>query len=177
MRTSRAAVALALLLASAGAWAQEKETEKDKEKEKKPPAQKVYTNEDLAVHHPPGSPSPKPGSSPSPVAPQGASPSADPRSREEVAWRLRAARAREAVRLAERKVAEARQKAESLVVDVNPIEGTSDPFRQQSLEQQRAQAAGELSEANKALERVQKAWDDLQEEARRAGVPPGWLRE
>ena len=171
----RITAALILLLAAGAAGAQQ--TDKDKEQEKdrqKPPPAKVYTNDDLK-HHSSSPPAPK-GAPAAPPASTSTRPT-DPRSPEEIAWHTRAQRAREVVRAAERDAAEAQRKVNGLVVDANPMERTSDPYRQQSLEAQRAKAADDLKKAQAALDAANKAWEALQEEARRANVPPGWLRD
>ena len=44
------------------------------------------------------------------------------------------------------------------------------------IERNRQRALGELDRLKKAIEGGKKAIADLEEEARRASVPPGWLR-
>jgi SMC interacting uncharacterized protein involved in chromosome segregation len=44
------------------------------------------------------------------------------------------------------------------------------------IEQNRQKALGELARLQKEVEKDTKAIADLEEEARRAGAPPGWLR-
>lgn len=51
-----------------------------------------------------------------------------------------------------------------------------DPAQRAQIEQQRAQALSELDNLKKALKTANDTIDNIQEEARRAGVPPGWLR-
>lgn len=51
-----------------------------------------------------------------------------------------------------------------------------DPAQKQKLAQQRLQALAELDRLNKQVLADQKAIADIQEEARRQGVPPGWIR-
>ena len=51
-----------------------------------------------------------------------------------------------------------------------------DPAQRAGLERDRQKAVGELSRLKQQVEDGRKAIADLEEEARRAGVPPGWLR-
>jgi len=51
-----------------------------------------------------------------------------------------------------------------------------DPAQRAVIEQNRNKSLADLSRTQKAIVDDQKAIADLQEEARQAGVPPGWLR-
>src|SRR5262245_28464594 len=51
-----------------------------------------------------------------------------------------------------------------------------DPAQKRMLEQDRIKAIAELERLKQAVPNDKKAIDNLLEEARRAGVPPGWLR-
>jgi hypothetical protein len=51
-----------------------------------------------------------------------------------------------------------------------------DPAQRDVIERDRLRAIAELDRLKKAIPNDKKAIDDLLEEARRAGVPPGWLR-
>lgn len=51
-----------------------------------------------------------------------------------------------------------------------------DPVQKRAIEADRVKALGELARLNKAILDDQKAIADLEEDARRAGVPAGWLR-
>ena len=51
-----------------------------------------------------------------------------------------------------------------------------DPAQRAVIERDRQKAVAELNRLKEALVADKKALDDLAEEARRAGVPPGWLR-
>ena len=52
----------------------------------------------------------------------------------------------------------------------------SDPAQRSTIERDRQKALGELEGVRQSLQKNKKAIADLQEEARRAGVPAGWLR-
>jgi hypothetical protein len=51
-----------------------------------------------------------------------------------------------------------------------------DPAQRAVIEKNRQTAIAELGRLKDKIKKDQKAIDDFQEEARRAGVPPGWLR-
>lgn len=51
-----------------------------------------------------------------------------------------------------------------------------DPIQRDQIERDRSRAVVELERLKKAIEQDRKAIADLEEEARRAGVPAGWLR-
>ena len=52
----------------------------------------------------------------------------------------------------------------------------ADPAQRAVIERDRQRAVAELDSLNKALKADQKALADFDEEARKASVPPGWLR-
>ncbi len=52
----------------------------------------------------------------------------------------------------------------------------ADPVQRAGIERDRLQALAELSRLQKEIKDTQKALGDFDEEARKAGVPPGWLR-
>jgi hypothetical protein len=51
-----------------------------------------------------------------------------------------------------------------------------DPVQRAAIARERQRSLDELDRLKKAIEDDKKAISDLEEEARRAGVPPGWLR-
>ena len=51
-----------------------------------------------------------------------------------------------------------------------------DPVQRNKIESDRQKAIDELERLKKNIEQDRREIDDLEEEARRAGVPPGWLR-
>jgi hypothetical protein len=58
----------------------------------------------------------------------------------------------------------------------NEYTNQADPLQQASIATERQTAVAELDRVNKQIADDKKALADLQEEARRAGVPSGWLR-
>lgn len=93
--------------------------------------------------------------------------------KDEAYWRKRMTDAREQLQR-NRLFAEALQsRINALTTD---FVNRDDPFQRAQIAQQRQEALAELDRVQRDIENNSKALDDLQEEARRAGVPPGWLR-
>jgi len=95
----------------------------------------------------------------------------------EASWRARATAARQRVEAAERNVADLEKKGASpgLVVNRVPcvhVEGMGE----QQKDCYESSASDPLGAARAELDAARKAMDDLQDSARRSGVPPGWLR-
>ena len=70
--------------------------------------------------------------------------------------------------------------AEALQVRINALTtdfvNRDDPVQKSKIEQDRIKALAELDRLKKAITDDKKALSDLDEEARKAGVPPGWIR-
>lgn len=70
--------------------------------------------------------------------------------------------------------------AEAMQTSINSLSADfvnrDDPAQRAVIEQKRQRAVGELDRLTKAIADGKKAIADLEEEARRAAVPPGWLR-
>lgn len=70
--------------------------------------------------------------------------------------------------------------ASALQVQVNSLTNDfinrDDPAQRSVIEQNRQTALSELGRLQKEIEKGKKAVADLEDEARRAGAPPGWLR-
>ena len=93
---------------------------------------------------------------------------------EEAGWRNRAGAARETVRTADAEVTRLQDEAARIANRILMSTDTNEILRLRA-EQQKVQAS--LEAARAGLDAARKALDDLQEEARRAGVPVGWVRE
>ena len=93
--------------------------------------------------------------------------------RDEAYWRNRIAEA-EASRARAALMADALQnRADGLWTQFTAID---DPARQRVVERQRNDALAALETARVELEAAERTIGQIREEARRAGVPPGWLR-
>ena len=143
---------------------------------------KVYTNDNLRPDiTPAGSPASPNGSPAVPSAPAAPAPSANPAAgdaaagevKDEAYWRNRMSGARSAVERS-RIFADALQsRINALTTD---IVNRADPAQRAQLELERQRAVAELDRVKKEIADGTKAIADLEEEARKAGVPPGWLR-
>ena len=143
---------------------------------------KVYTNQDLASVPPPAAPAETTADAPVEEAkPEGAADTAKPAADADAAAEVRdqaywSGRAKELRTQLERDQAF----AEALQSRINALntdfENRSDPAQRSLVEQDRNRALAELERLRQAIETDQKAIADLDEEARRAEVPPGWLR-
>jgi hypothetical protein len=166
-------------------------------KRKRKKATKVYTDEDLKQRAPAASPSPGASTSRGSGAARGESggdfgsegggregggreggeggPAGGDRG-DEAYWRSQVESRLGAIRAAQQQVEAIQNRLNALNSDLLPG-GAADPFRQETLEAEKAKARQELEEAKLQLERAEDAFQELEEEARRKGVPPGWVRE
>jgi hypothetical protein len=94
----------------------------------------------------------------------------------EAYWRERATERRREVGRAEQRVPPLEQRVADLRNDRNPT-NVMDPNREQNRQAQLAQAIADLERAKGDVERAKQALTDLEEDARRKSIPPGWLRE
>lgn len=94
---------------------------------------------------------------------------------DEAAWRSQAEQRRAAIRTAERRVQALQAQIDALAADLAPT-NVMDPFRLQTIADQKAKAMKDLDAAREDLARARSSLAELEEEARRKGVPPGWLR-
>ena len=144
---------------------------------------KVYTNDDLrgglrlttgratAVPEPDSSP-PSDGVTSESSDPQGA-PDPDAEDRDEDYWRDRIASARDDMRRAELMAAALQNRADGLWAE---FIARDDPVQRSEIGQNRNDALQELQRTEAEADRLRQEILDIQEEARRSGIPPGWLR-
>jgi hypothetical protein len=140
-------------------------------KQRKGTPAKVYTNDDLKESHDASEQKAAAPAAPAPEAPA-PTPTMDPSQR----WRRDGKQRREAVTRAEAKVAAIQARIDALMLDLNPT-NVGDPNRLQTIEAEKAKALADLETAKEELAQARQGVEDLEEEARKAGVPPGWLRE
>ena len=149
---------------------------------------KVYTNADLrggGRSTPPPVPpaSAEPPQSPEPGAQADTAPPADPKttsqetaaapSKNEAYWRDRITQARTDVDRTRTYLDALQSRINALTTD---FVNRDDPAQRTVIESDRRKALSELNRLESEFDKQVKAIDDIQEEARRAGVPPGWLR-
>jgi hypothetical protein len=174
-----ALIVAAPLLLSAQGLATVAKQEEDRRKAIKA-AGKVYTNDslkpDITASIPPTSPSNTSASAPTEERalqpPAGETPP-DGDAKTEEYWRSRMGAARSALERS-RIFADALQsRLNALSTD---IVNRDDPAQRQQLELERSRAQAEMDRVKKEMTQQEKAIAEIEEEARRAGVPPGWLR-
>jgi hypothetical protein len=152
--------------------------EEERRKGVKSPA-KVYTNKDLGAPIQGGSPDSAPVAS---GASSGASKEAvgaaddkakDGPGKDQAYWSKRKKDLQDAL-------SRGRTQADAMQSRINALTADfashDDPAQRATIERDRQQALSELAHLQQDLKDNQKALTDLDEEARKAGVPPGWLR-
>jgi chromosome segregation ATPase len=121
-------------------------------------------------------PTPRPASSsesePGGPAEQGTSRSS---AEAEEGWRSRATALRDSISNAEKTIPEIEDRIAGLRNDRNPT-NLMDPNREQHRQAEIAKAQAELEAVKAGLETSRQALASLEEEARRKGIPSGWLR-
>jgi hypothetical protein len=183
-----AALLLACLALPAGARAQSlvdvARAEEARRKSVKAPA-KVYTNGDLLAAEvgnsgaAPAAPSAlaaaADGAKPADAAKADTAKPATPEEskKDEKYWKTRMAAAREAADHDKVLLDALQSRVNALTTD---FVNTSDPAQRALVETNRKTALGEMERLTKDLEKQNKTMAETQEEARKANVPPGWLR-
>jgi hypothetical protein len=145
--------------------------EQARRKTVKTPA-KVITKKDL----PPSAQNPPPPAAPAPAATKidetkPPEPKAD--EKDETWWKNRINQVREELRRNE-------VFAEALQTRINSLStdfvNRDDPFQRAKIGEDRDKSLAELSRVKAEIVNAKKQIEDIEEEARKAGVPPGWLR-
>ena len=156
--------------------------EEVRRKQVKTPA-KVYTNEDLRGDAtPPTAPSSPQADSPaSPAAPASAKDqpkqddkgATDDPKKTEAYWKDRLSKSRSDLDRAKTFAEALQSRINALTTD---FAARSDPAQRAQIGTDRQKAIAELDRVKKEIEADTKAIADIQEEARKAGVPAGWVR-
>jgi hypothetical protein len=167
-----AALTLLLALPTAPAIAQSLgEVAARTNKERKGTSTKVYTNDDLRDART-AEERAATAAAPAAAEPPAPPPTMDPAAR----WQRDAKARRAAIARAEATVAAVQARIDALTLDRDPS-NVLDPNRMQNRDAERTKALQELDAAKEALAKARQDLEDLEEEARKASVPPGWLRE
>jgi hypothetical protein len=151
--------------------------EEVRRKQVKQPA-KVITNKDLrpVTTPPPPPPAAEPPAPPADdAAPAGeaAPDEAQQREQDEQAWRRKMADARQALERNQMYADALQSKINALWADFT---ARDNPVQRAQIEIERQKALAEQERVKAEIGAQKKAIADLEEEARKAGVPPGWLR-
>ena len=142
------------------------------------PGVKVYTNDDLGGTAATGAAPVAPATA-SGTTPKGADP-AKPAGDKAVDPAKTQAYWKDRVTTIQQSLARNKLLLEALQVQVSGMNAefliTDDPGQRGLLEARLQRASGELQRVQQDMEKQTKAAADLQEEARKAGIPPGWVR-
>ncbi len=146
-------------------------------------ATKVYTNDNLKPDYTPSRPAPPAPAPDAPAAPStvvpavnlpgGTAPAAVPEVRDQAYWSNRISAARAAVERSKVLAAALQSRINALTTD---FVNRDDPAQRAVIQTDRQTAQAELERLSVELETQQVAINAIEEEARRAGVPSGWLR-
>ena len=193
MSTTRVAIAAVGLmmfasLASAQALGDVAKKEESRRKDVKAPG-KVYTNENLRSESggPAPAPAPAPAAqagatgtqqvppSPSGVQPpkEGDKPATDEPKKDEAYWKARIGKTRDDLGRAQTFADALQSRINALTTD---FAARSDPAQRAVISTDRQKALAELDRVKKEIAANTKAIADIQDEARKANVPAGWVR-
>jgi len=153
-----------------------------------PPATKVYTDDDLKKITVPGGASPAPAQDPGakPADASGKTGASDGKGGDaaknadkdkpaptEAEWRVKMSTAREELRRNEMFADALQSRINGLTADFT---ARDDPYQRAQIADDRQKALAELDSVKRQIENGKKKITDIEEEARRANVPPGWIR-
>jgi hypothetical protein len=184
MKLSMRLIAAALLFAvPASAQSLGELAKREQERRKAaPPAKKTYTNDDLKQVTPSG----KPGDDAAKGADAKTAPgekAAEPEkvedkkpaepAKDEAYWRGKITAAREDIRRNEAFKDALQSRINALTADFS---ARDDPYQRAKISDDRQKALAELTRVSEEIEKTKKLIGEIEEEARRAGVPPGWIR-
>jgi len=184
VRVRLLSAALAFLLCSAsGAFAQSLGDVAKKEQQRRKTtkvAGKVYTNKDLGPggtkpapsQLPPASTIAGPGGAESTPPPADKTEEQDPKKTEEY-WREKLETARAEIQRNELFLEALQSRVNALSTD---FVNRDDPAQRAVIASDRQKALAEMERVRESIDTLKKQIADLEEEARQAGVPPGWLR-
>ncbi len=136
-------------------------------------AGKVYSDKDLPKSATPAVASTvPPGPTVIPAEPKPTEAKPDDQ-KDEAWWRGRIGQAREAQRRAEVFAEALQSRINALATD---MVNRDDPYQRAKIGDDRQKALAELQRVTNEIEQSKKEIADIEEEARKANVPPGWLR-
>jgi hypothetical protein len=149
--------------------------EQERRKTVKAPS-KILTNKDLpkvtAPAVPPASPSATTAAGQAGAATAAEQKPAEP-AKDEAWWRARITESREALRRDEMFIEALQSRINALSAD---FASRDDPYQRAKIGEDRQKALAEMDRVKADVQLLKKRIEDIEEEARKAGVPPGWLR-
>jgi hypothetical protein len=136
---------------------------------------KVYTNESLRAEAAAPAPPPSSAAQARPADQAASAPSPDPADakKDEAYWKKRLQDARDALDRSKSFAEALQSRINALTTDFT---ARADPAQRAQIGNDRQKALAELDRVKKEIEANTKAIADIQEEARKAGVPAGWVR-
>ena len=189
MKLSKGLLAATLLSIAVPVCAQSLGDLAKKEQERRktsPPAAKTYTNEDLKrlTPMPGGEPAKtadtakagepaKPGDPAKPTEIKPDAPVPEAARKDEKYWRDRITAVKEDIRRNEMFRDALQTRINALTTD---FANRDDPFQRAKIDEERQKAIAEMARVTLDITKATKSIADIEDEARRAGVPPGWLR-
>jgi hypothetical protein len=169
-----------VLVAPSVAFAQQTPTlgelarkEQERRKALKTPEAKVLTNQDLPRVPAPVPPPPPGETLPPPAVAEKPAEKPEEPAKDEAWWRQRISQAREELRRNEMFAEALQTRINSLT---NDFSMRDDPYQRAQIAQERSKALLELDRVKADVEANRKKIAEIEEDARRASVPPGWLR-
>jgi len=151
-----------------------------------PAAKKVYTDDDLKKiaaasgistddpARPADAPKPADGTAPAKNGdPAKADKDKGDTAMGETQWRAKMTAARDSLRRNEMFAEALQSRINGLTADFT---ARDDPYQRAQIADQRQKALAELDQVKKDIDGSKKAISDIEEDARRANVPPGWIR-
>jgi hypothetical protein len=138
-----------------------------------PAAPKVYTNADLAAGGAPQVPRPLPAPAGPPEAAAEPVLEAAEEPRDEAYWRGRITEAQQQLQRNQMFLEALQSRVNALSAD---FVARDDPAQRAVIAEDRQKALAEMERVKGDIQKLTKEIADIREEARRAGVPPGWLR-
>jgi len=147
--------------------------EQERKKGLKAAPAKVYSDKDLPKSSTPPAVASAVPPSPAAVAEEKPAELPKPPESDEATWRNRMAQAREAQRRAEAFADALQSRINALTTDVV---NRDDPYQRAKIADDRLKALAELQRVQGEITQAKKDISDIEEEARKAGVPPGWIR-
>jgi len=178
MTTARAAAFLLIVAASGSAVSAQSlgdVARKEEARRKSVPATKVYTNKDLGEVKEAPAPAPATPSAATPAAPAPAASDAKDKGpvKDQAYWAGR-------MKGLQGQLERDQNYADAMQTRINALTtdfvNRDDPAQRSVVERDRQKSIAELARLKKSIDEGKKAIADLEEEARKAGVPPGWLR-
>jgi hypothetical protein len=139
---------------------------------------KVYSDKDVKRASPGPAPAPaapepaSPGSTPVPDAPAPAAAQPDQTAKGEEFWKNRITQAREEVRRNQVFAEALQSRIGALTTDFVRVE----PYQRAGISDERQKAMKELERVNAEIERGKQTVLAIEDEARKAAIPPGWIR-